>query len=134
MADTLAALGLRVSAATAAAAAAAAALTLTLFVGSLLQSALDGTLRWPGAGLSALQTIRVLLVAPLAEEWCFRACEDGLPPTTASFSHTHLFSSLSQHGGLSIGFSAQPLTGLSVKAWGGSAARGVVTLCVLVGT
>jgi hypothetical protein len=84
MADTLAALGLRASGATATAAAAAAALTLTLFLGSLLQSALDDTLRWPGAGLSALQTTRVRVVAPLAEEWCFRACE----PSSHNI-HTH---------------------------------------------
>jgi len=96
MADTLAALGLRASGATATAAAAAAALTLTLFLGSLLQSALDDTLRWPGAGLSALQTTRVLVVAPLAEEWCFRACEPSSHNIHTHTQHTSSFCSNSQ--------------------------------------
>ena len=47
-------------------------LTASLFMGPLLQSVLSG--RPDGDSIMPLQTLRNLVMAPITEEFCFRAC------------------------------------------------------------
>mmetsp|Transcript_22075 Transcript_22075/g.36831 ORF Transcript_22075/g.36831 Transcript_22075/m.36831 type:complete len:278 (-) Transcript_22075:163-996(-) len=49
-------------------------LTATLFLGSILQEYLNGELRWPWQDKSTMSFLRLFVVAPVGEEWCFRAC------------------------------------------------------------
>lgn len=83
-------------------------LTALLFLGTLLQAFLDGDLRWPWANKTALQTFRVYVMAPVGEEWCFRACmlpllmDSHIDPTTAILVCPLFFGAAHLHHGFEL--------------------------------
>lgn len=102
-------------------------LTAILFFGPLIHKLVDGELHWPTTGKTFLQFARTFLVAPIAEEFCFRSCMiplllgQGTTATTAVLCSPLLFGAAHLHHGWEL------------KCQGYSSAQIVLTIGVMFG-